>query len=181
MAAPSPVESPQANGAACVAGASGLTTARAISGITAYSAKVDVPMKWRISSPSRLRRVVPSGRWPLFCSSRIAMQRLVLGLTQWMHSPHWGENSVTTRSPSFTSDTPVAQLLHDPAALVAEHRGRVARRVRAGRGVHVRVADPAGLEANQHLARLRLGQVHLLDRERLAELLQYRRSHPHGA
>ncbi len=106
MAAPSPVDRPHANGAACVAGASGLTTASAISGITAYSAKVEVPMKWRMSSPPRLRRVVPSGRWPLFCSSRMAMQRLVLGLTQWMHSPHWGENSVTTRSPSFTSDTP---------------------------------------------------------------------------
>jgi hypothetical protein len=34
----------------------------AISGITVYSANVDVPMKWRIRSPSRLSRVVPSGR-----------------------------------------------------------------------------------------------------------------------
>ena len=32
--------------------------------MTVYSAKVDVPMKWRIGSPSRERRVVPSGRKP---------------------------------------------------------------------------------------------------------------------
>ena len=43
-------------------GASGLTFASAISGITVYSANVEVPMKWRSSSPFRERRVVPSGR-----------------------------------------------------------------------------------------------------------------------
>ena len=42
-----PVERPQANGAHAASGASGLTFARAISGMTVYSAKVDVPMKWR--------------------------------------------------------------------------------------------------------------------------------------
>ena len=49
-------------------GASGLIFASAISGITVYSANVLVPMKWRIGSPSRESRVVPSGRWPWFCS-----------------------------------------------------------------------------------------------------------------
>ncbi len=106
MAAPSPVDSPQANTHARSAGASGLTTGSAISGITVYSAKVDVPMKWRMGSPSRSRRVVPSGRWPLFCSSRMAVQRLVFGLRQCSHAPHWGEKSVTTRSPSDTRLTP---------------------------------------------------------------------------
>ena len=62
IAAPSPVDRPQANSAACSNGASGSTFARAISGITVYSANVDVPMKWRIGSPSRASRVVPSGR-----------------------------------------------------------------------------------------------------------------------
>ena len=38
------------------------TFASAISGMTVYSANVDVPMKWRIGSPSRDSRVVPSGR-----------------------------------------------------------------------------------------------------------------------
>ena len=106
MAAPRPVESPQANSAAPSSGASGDTLASAISGITVYSAKVEVPMKWRIGSPSRESRVVPSGRKPLPCMSRMARQRLVLGLRQWMHSPHWGENSVTTWSPGATRLTP---------------------------------------------------------------------------
>ena len=40
----------------------GRPSASAISGITVYSAKVEVPMKWRISSPPRESRAVPSGR-----------------------------------------------------------------------------------------------------------------------
>ena len=36
--------------------------ASAIAGITVYCANVEVPMKWRIDSPSRDSRVVPSGR-----------------------------------------------------------------------------------------------------------------------
>ena len=62
IAAPRPVERPQANRHARSSGASGETFARAISGMTVYSANVDVPMKWRIGSPLRVRRVVPSGR-----------------------------------------------------------------------------------------------------------------------
>ena len=62
IAAPRPVDSPQANRHARSSGASGLTFASAISGITVYSANVLVPMKWRIGSPSRDRRAVPSGR-----------------------------------------------------------------------------------------------------------------------
>ncbi len=64
MAAPRPVESPQANKHAPARGASGETFARAISGMTVYSAKVEVPMKCRTASPSRESRVVPSGRYP---------------------------------------------------------------------------------------------------------------------
>ena len=45
IAAPSPVDSPQANRQARSSGASGETLASAISGITVYSANVDVPMK----------------------------------------------------------------------------------------------------------------------------------------
>ena len=62
IAAPRPVERPQANRQARSSGASGLILASAISGITVYSAKVEVPMKWRISSPPRESRAVPSGR-----------------------------------------------------------------------------------------------------------------------
>jgi hypothetical protein len=39
-----------------------LILASAISGITVYSANVEQPMKCRIGSLSRDRRVVPSGR-----------------------------------------------------------------------------------------------------------------------
>ena len=105
IAAPSPVESPQAKRQTCSKGASGLTLASAISGITVYSAKVEQPMKWRISSSPREIRVLPSGRKPLFCCSRIAMQRLVRGSTQCTHSPHWGEKRVTTWSPSASEVT----------------------------------------------------------------------------
>jgi hypothetical protein len=43
------------------AGASGETFASAIAGMTVASAKVEVPMKCRIGSPSHDSRVVPSG------------------------------------------------------------------------------------------------------------------------
>ena len=66
-AAPSPVENPQANTHASASGASGEIFASAISGMTVYSANVEVPMKCRIGSPSRESRVVPSGRNP--CSA----------------------------------------------------------------------------------------------------------------
>ena len=62
IAAPSPVESPHAKTQAWSSGASGVIFASAISGITVYSAKVEVPMKCRIGSPPRASRVVPSGR-----------------------------------------------------------------------------------------------------------------------
>ena len=95
-AAPSPVESPQAKTHERSSAASGEIFASAISGIAVYSAKVDVPMKCRMGSPSRERRVVPSGRSPWFCCSRIARQRLVRGSRQCTHSRHCGEKSVTT-------------------------------------------------------------------------------------
>ncbi len=89
--APSPVDRPQANRLARSSGASAGILARAISGMTVASAKVDVPMKWRIGSPARDSRVVPSCRKPRFCCSRIARQRFVRGLRQCAHCPHWGE------------------------------------------------------------------------------------------
>jgi hypothetical protein len=42
------------------------------------------------------------------------------------------------------------------------------------------VADTAGDEANEGLARLRLGKVELLDDQRLAELLEHRGADLHG-
>ena len=73
----------------------------------------------------------------------------------------------------------LAERLDDARALVAEHRRRVARRVDARGRVEVGVADPAGDQAHQHLARARLGEVDVLDDERPAELLEHRGPDPH--
>ena len=62
--------------------------------------------------------------------------------------------------------------LDDAGALVAEHRRRVPRRVGAGRRVEIRVADPACDEPDEHFACLRLGELHVLDREWCPELLE---------
>ena len=74
---------------------------------------------------------------------------------QWMHSRHWGENSVTTWSPGATLVTPSPTSSTTPDALVAEHRRRVAGGVGAAGGVEVGVADAAGRQAHEHLARPR--------------------------
>jgi hypothetical protein len=63
--------------------------------------------------------------------------------------------------------------LDDPRALVAEHRRGIAGGVRAGGGVEVGVADPAGFQADQHLAGTGFGQVHLAHLERSGELLEH--------
>jgi hypothetical protein len=70
-------------------------------------------------------------------------------------------------------------LLDHARSLVAEHRRRVAGRIGTGRRVEIRVADAARDEPDQDLAGLRVRQVHLLDHQRLAELLQHRRAHLH--
>jgi len=92
-----------------------LTFESAISGMTVYSAKVDVPMKWRMRSPPRLSRVVLSGRKPLPCCSRIAMHRFVRGERQWTHSPHCGAKWVTTWWPGATNVTSAPTFSTTPA------------------------------------------------------------------
>ena len=66
----------------------------------------------------------------------------------------------------------VADALDDARAFVAEDARRVAGRVGARGRVEIGVADAAGGEADEHLARLRLGEVDLLDDERASELLE---------
>ena len=75
----------------------------------------------------------------------------------------------------------VTDLLNHARAFVPEHRRRVAGRIRARRGVEIGVADAAGDEANEHLARTRLGQVDLAHDERRSELLENRGSDLHQA
>ncbi len=74
----------------------------------------------------------------------------------------------------------VTDLLHHTGAFVAEHTRRVAGRVGSGGRVQVGVADAAGREPDERLARLRLVEVDLLDGERLSELLQDGGADPHG-
>lgn len=76
---------------------------------------------------------------------------------------------------------PGADLLDDAGALVAEHAGGVAGRVGTGRGVEVGVADAAGVQPDEHLARLRLREVDVLDHQRLSELLQHGGANLHGS
>jgi hypothetical protein len=68
----------------------------------------------------------------------------------------------------------------DTRPLVPENRRGVARRVGAGRGVEIGVADAAGDEPDEHLPRLGLGKVDLLDRQGTAELLEHGGADPHG-
>jgi hypothetical protein len=63
---------------------------------------------------------------------------------------------------------------------VPEHRRRVAGGVGAGRREQVGVANAARDEADEDLARLRLGEVDFLYLERLAELLQHRGTDLHA-
>jgi hypothetical protein len=65
-----------------------------------------------------------------------------------------------------------AQLFDDAGALMPEHGRCVAGRIGPGRGVEIGVADPAGRQADEHLAGLRLGEIDLLDLKRLTELLE---------
>ena len=60
----------------------------------------------------------------------------------------------------------------DAGTFVAEHGRRVARRVGAGGGVEIGVADPTGDEPDEHLSLLRVGELDRLDRERSPELTE---------
>ena len=79
---------------------------------------------------------------------------------------------MTTWSPGASGGDALADPLDDARALVPEHRRRVAGGVGAGRRVQIGVADAAGDETHEHLARLGLGQVDLLHLERPTELLE---------
>src|SRR4051794_13197561 len=199
IAAPRPVDRPHANRHARSSGASGLTLARAISGITVYSAKVEVPMKCRIGSPSRDRRGGPAGREPrvwlaggagrggvrgrqagrpvgqvaevLLLADREAEVRARVAAVDALAALRREERHdvVARRDGGHV----LADALDDAGALVAENGRRVTRGIGAGRGVEVGVADAARDEADEHLARVRLGELDLVHGERLPELLEH--------
>ena len=66
----------------------------------------------------------------------------------------------------------LADAFDDSGALVAQHGRRIAGWVHARRGVHVGVADAAGLQTDEHLTCARLRQLDLGDLQRLTEFLQ---------
>jgi hypothetical protein len=120
-------------------------------------------MKCRIGSPSLENLVVPSGRKPLFCCSRIARQRLVRS--------DFPVDALAALRREERDDViaggeradALADLLDDAGALVAEHGGRVAGRVGAGGRVHVGVEHTAGLEAKKTLPFPRFVQLQRMD------------------
>ena len=74
----------------------------------------------------------------------------------------------------------IADALDNAGALVPEHRRGVARRVGARGRVQIRVANAAGDEPDEDLARFRFSEVHLLNLERHAELLEDGGTNLHG-
>ena len=73
----------------------------------------------------------------------------------------------------------LADPLDHARALVPEHGGRVPGRIGAGSGVEIRVANAARLQPHERLTRPRLGELDLLNLERLTEFLQHRRAYLH--
>ena len=71
--------------------------------------------------------------------------------------------------------------LHRTGSLVAEDARCVPGRVGAGGRVEIGVADAAGGKPDEHLPRLGLGEVDLLDDERASELLEDSCADLHGA
>lgn len=63
---------------------------------------------------------------------------------------------------------------------MAQDGRRAAARVDTGGRVHIAVADAAGGDAHEHLARARLGETELLHDERLGELLENRCADAHA-
>jgi len=74
-----------------------------------------------------------------------------------------------------------ADPLDHTRSFVPEHGRRVAGRIGPGSRKQVRVADAAGDEPDEHLARARLGELELLHLERSPERLQHCRADLHAA
>src|SRR4029077_17834374 len=68
----------------------------------------------------------------------------------------------------------LADVLDHAGALVPEHARRVPGGVGSAGRIEIGVAHTAGLDPDEHLSGLRAGELHVLDDERLAELLEHR-------
>ena len=88
--APKPVDTPHPKRHALLRGMRRLIFAAEISAMTVYSAKVEHPMKWKISFPSIVvNLVVPSGMTPDPWVERIRGHRLVWFELQKAQSHYW--------------------------------------------------------------------------------------------
>ena len=76
---------------------------------------------------------------------------------------------------------PLAHLLDDTGALMPEHARGVPAGIGSRRRVEIGMADAASDEPDEHFTRLRFGEVHLLDDERLPELLEHGGADLHAA
>ena len=134
-------------------------------------------MKWRIGSPSRLRRAraVRQVALVLLLADRQADVGLVAAAVHALAA--LGREQRDHVVAGLHERDPLAHLLDHAGALVAEDRGGVARGIRARRRVEICVAHAAGLEPHQHLTRARLLELDLLHGQRLPELLENGRAH----
>ena len=167
--APMPVDSPHANGAQPSSGASGLTFASAISGMTVYSANVDVPMKClqRIAAAAESRRAVREQAEPLLVANRDAAVRPVAEAMDALAALRSEQRHDVVALGDERH--PLADALDDAGALVAEHARHVAardpprtpcrgrcgrrRRRRAGRAPRLPSAPPARRPGRRAAAR----------------------------
>ena len=96
------------------------------------------------------------------------------------HAPHDGTHESATWSPTTTRVTPGPDRLDDAGALVAEH-GRAARLGGAVDRVQVGVADAARVQAHEHLAGPRRGELELLHLRAARRCLEHGGADLHGA
>ena len=127
-------------------------------------------MAERLTVPRETRGAVGEVAEPLLVADRNAAVRAVAQAVDAL--PTLGREERDHVITGGDERDAVADTLDDTGTLVPEHARRIAGRVGAGSGVEVGMADAAGSEAHEHLARLRLGEIDLLDDERAPELLE---------
>ena len=159
IAAPSPAITPQPSSPTAAGRAAGSTLVHWPACTSVFSAKAPMPSAGDSSVPSSS---------VIFCVALwVAKQYHGSPRVQARQAPQTARQLSTTKSPGATSVTPVADRLHDAGGLVAEQEREVV--VDAALAVvQVGVADPAGLDVDDRLARTGVGDVDGLDRDRLA-------------
>ena len=133
----------------------------------------------RLAAPGEARRAVREVAEPLLVADRDAAVGARIAAVLALAALRRKESDDVVARPQRRDV--LADGLDDARALVTEDARHVAARIGARGRVQVRVADAAGDEADERLSRLRLGEVHVLDDERLPELLEHCGADPHAA